>query len=163
MIRCARYLLLIGMAVFFVGRALPRRWFRADRFPFNSFFWEKNGKIYRALGVQHWKDKVPDMSRHSRKMLKKQISRRPDREQIQALIRETCVAELSHWVLILLSLPVLRFCPGIGGRAIYALCVLGNLVFVVIQRYNRPRLVRTAQRWATPEPAVYRSHCSAED
>ncbi len=145
-VRCAEYLLMIGMAVFVIGKALPRKWFYGERFPFCSFSWEQDGRIYRAIGVHRWKDKVPDMSRHSRKMLKKQMDVHSDRAHLEALVQETCVAELSHWVLILLSLPVLHIYPGTGGRVIYGLCVAGNLIFVVIQRYNRPRLCRAARK-----------------
>ena len=31
---------------------------------------------------------------------------------------------------------------GLWGWVAYALCILGNFPFMLIQRYNRPRLVR---------------------
>jgi len=58
------------------------------------------------------------------------------------MIQETCVAEFVHLLLIFLGLGVLRLCPDAWGVILYALYVLlGNLPFVLIQRYNRPRLV----------------------
>ena len=36
---------------------------KADRFPFALWPWEKDGKLFRALRVRKWKDRVPDMSK----------------------------------------------------------------------------------------------------
>ena len=57
------------------------------------------------------------------------------------MIEETCVAEFTHFVLILLGFYALRLWPGTGGAVVTAIYILfGNLPFLIIQRYNRPRL-----------------------
>ncbi len=57
------------------------------------------------------------------------------------MIGETCVAEFTHFVLILLGFYALRLWPGTGGAVVTAIYILfGNLPFLIIQRYNRPRL-----------------------
>lgn len=63
------------------------------------------------------------------------------------LVRETCVAEAVHWALIVCVTPILAYAvPGLPG-ALIALCyALGNLLFVMIQRYNRPRLATIQKR-----------------
>ena len=60
-LRCCAYFAALGVASFFVGRLLPKSWFHADRFPYRCAPWE--AKLYRALRVHAWQDKVPDMSR----------------------------------------------------------------------------------------------------
>ena len=63
---------------------------------------------------------------------------------------ETCVAELTHALLCIAGLALLWLWPGTGGIVLFALYVLlGNIPFILIQRYNRPRLqklLRAAER-----------------
>ena len=51
-------------------------------------------------------------------------------------------AECIHLLLPLAGLYCLRLWPGAGGIVVTLLYFLGNLPFVLIQRYNRPRLQR---------------------
>ena len=59
------------------------------------------------------------------------------------MIQETCVAELIHMLLSVTGLACLAIWPGLGGIAVTIVYILlGNLPFIIIQRYNRPRLER---------------------
>ena len=59
------------------------------------------------------------------------------------MIQETCVAELTHALLCLAGIAVFWIWPGPGGLILFLIDVfLGNLPFILIQRYNRPRLIR---------------------
>ena len=80
----------LGIVSHYVGQALPRRWFHPDRFPYRSFSWEQDGQIYRRLGVQHWKDLVPDMSKVMPDMIPKQVALRETSEEAMVLVQETC-------------------------------------------------------------------------
>lgn len=143
---CTVYVAAIGILSNIVGNALPRCWFRADAFPFRSYAWERGGKVYQKLHIRAWKDRVPDMSRIIRKMYRKEVSASPNAENLQRLIEETCVAEAVHAILILLSLYVVKIWKGAAGWIIWGLCILGNLPFIIIQRYNRPRFLKTLNR-----------------
>lgn len=139
----ALYLILLGIAAHFIGNALPRKWFDAERFPYRSYRFENDGRLYRKIGVQHWKDRVPDMSRICTDMRPKTIGVHTNAEDVATLIGETCIAECVHWVLILLSSVVLLISPNITGvLLLLADILLFNLPFVIIQRYNRPKLMR---------------------
>jgi len=87
---------------------------------------------------------VPDMSRLLPDMVKKQIpAAAATAAQAAALVQETCAAELVHGASCLLGLVCLWLWPGWGGAAaVLVWILLGNLPFILIQRYNRPRLVR---------------------
>lgn len=146
---CALYVAFIGIVSNPLGNLLPRRWFDSDKFPYRSFAWEREGKFYERLHIRAWKDLLPDMSKIVPGMVRKEVSARPTAEGLDRLVRETCVAEAVHGVLILLSLAVLKIWEGPGGWICYALCLLGNLPFILIQRYNRPRLVRMLNRIKT--------------
>lgn len=143
---CALHVSVAGIAMRYIGNLYDREWFLWDKFPFRPFFWEKSGKFYRKLRVKKWKTRLPDASKRHKDMYEKKVSIQPDKENLRRLIQETCVAEIVHYQLIILSLPVLRIWPGAGGVVSFSLCVAGNLAFSIIQRYNRPRLIKTLQR-----------------
>jgi glycosyl-4,4'-diaponeurosporenoate acyltransferase len=121
--------------------------FAYGAFPFAPWGFEKNGRFYEKLGVRKWKDRVPDMSRVLKKLPPKNLRGGASAEQLETLVQETCVAELVHTALIIMSLAVLFYWRGWGAAAFLAVYNLfGNVPFIVIQRYNRPRLVRLCER-----------------
>lgn len=143
---CALYIALIGIVSHPIGNLLGRHRFRADRAPWRSFAWEDGGRFWRRLGVHKWKDKVPDMSKLLPDMVRKQVALTDGAAQFDALINETCVAELVHYALAVCSAAVMWILPNALGVAVWLLCLLGNLPFAVIQRYNRPRLLKVRNR-----------------
>ena len=145
-LHCVLYLFLAGISFFFVGEALPRRWFHPDRRPFSCMKHEQNGKIYDHLHIRGWKDRVPDLSKLLPDMIPKRLRACESLSQMDRLIRETCVAELTHNVLIGAGLACLWIWPGRGGRIMSLLWAVGNVPFILIQRYNRPRLEHLAER-----------------
>lgn len=136
------YIAALGIASHFVGQALPRAHFSPERFPYRAYGWENGGKVYEKLGIKHWKDKLPDMSRIMPDMVKKRMTSDAD-----ALIAETCVAEMIHACLMLLSLGIFAFWRGAWAWVFWLVYnIFGNVPFILIQRYNRPRLVKLASR-----------------
>ena len=67
------YIAALGILSHFVGQALPRSWFSAERFPYCAAEWENGGKVYEKLGIKRWKDFLPDMSRIMPDMVKKKM------------------------------------------------------------------------------------------
>lgn len=142
--RCCVYLSLLGILSYPAGR-LARHILRADRFPFRVQPWE--AKAYRALRVHDWQAKVPDMSRLLPRLIPPKRLTKDYRAQLPRMIEETCVAEFVHVLLSLLGLRVVKIWPGAGGRLLAAgYILLGNVPFILIQRYNRPRLQRLLER-----------------
>lgn len=131
----------LGALSFFLGEKLPRRWFRADAFPFRCYAWEQNGAIYEKISVRRWKSFFPDMSRIVRSTYTKKLGSMRDTAHVRRLIEETCSAEAVHWALVLLSVlfPLLMGPSGWIAMALYN--VVGNLPPIIIQRYNRPRVM----------------------
>ena len=145
-LRCALHVGVAGIVMRYIGNLYDRNWFLWDKFPFRPFSWEKSGKLYRRLRVKKCKDRLPDASKHHKDMYEKKVNIRPDKENLCRLIQETCVAEIVHYQLIFLSLPLLKIWPGLGGIICFCLAVIGNLIFAIIQRYNRPRLIKAMER-----------------
>ena len=140
------YVAFLGITAQIIGVRLPRRWFDAGKFPYAAFAFETDGRIYKALRVRRWKTLVPDMSRISKPMIPKRINAGAvTSEDIDALVKETCVAEFVHISLSFLSLAILSFWKNQYGVLFVILYILvGNVPFIIIQRYNRPQLIRVS-------------------
>ncbi|MDO5412622.1 MAG: glycosyl-4,4'-diaponeurosporenoate acyltransferase [bacterium] len=142
MLKCILYLTAIGAASFVIGRLLPKSWLHEDRFPFRPFAFERQGKRYEKLRIKSWQNKLPDMSRLFKHLMPAKKMNGDTLRDLPLMIKETCVAECIHLLLPLAGLYCLRLWPGAGGIVVTLLYFLGNLPFVLIQRYNRPRLQR---------------------
>lgn len=143
LLKCLIYLAVVGIVSFIFGRILPAEWFFYDRFPYHSFTFEKNGELYRRMGVPKWKEKFPDMSViFPNWMPSKKLPKTIDVNQVRLMIQETCIAELIHGLLGIAGFGCIFIWRGIGGIAISVTYLLGNLPYVLIQRYNRQKLVR---------------------
>ena len=136
----AVYIAVSGFIFYLLGETFPRKWFSEDKFPYKDFLWEKHGKIYNKLKIRKWKNKLLDMSKIFTSMIPKAVSTNVTPAQLQALIKETCVAEFIHYVLCFTSVGVCWIYKDAKGVFVWFLCILGNLPYIVIQRYNRPLL-----------------------
>ena len=142
MLKCILYLAVIGVASFVIGRLLLKSWLHEDRFPFRPFAFERQGKLYEKLKIKSWQNKLPDMSRLCKHCMPAKKMNADTLWELPLMIKENCVAEFIHLLLPLAGLYCLRLWPGAGGVIVTLLYFLGNLPFVLIQRYNRPRLQR---------------------
>ena len=150
-VRCLVYMAVWSVACFPLGRLFKQMGLRWDRFPFAAFDWEHGGAIYLCTGIRRWKDLVPDVSKMFPGIVpKKVITGRPGPALLRDMLAETCVAELTHLMLCVTGLAMPFMWPGWGGVCTYVVYVLlGNLPFIMIQRYNRPRfrlLLEAAER-----------------
>lgn len=110
----------------------------------NVWFREKSfeNKLYKLIRVRAWKKHLPTYS--------------PDtfdtsQKTVKELVGATCQAEIVHEIIILLSLLPIALIPFLGGAAAMiitsVLAMLYDSLFVILQRYNRPKLVRVMGRF----------------
>lgn len=108
-------------------------WFREKRF-------EK--RFYHLLRVRKWKKYIPTYHPDTFDT---------DKKTVKEIIGATCQAEIVHEVIMALSLLPIAVIPFLGGAAaIFTTSVLSMLidfVFVILQRYNRPKLIRVMERF----------------
>lgn len=109
-----------------------RKWYRPRP-------WEAG--LYRALRVKGWKDKLPtyDPSLFESKT-----------HSWAEIAQATCQAELVHEINIPLSFLPLLTVRWFGAFGVFLLTSIGgacfDLLFVVIQRYNRARILKLLRR-----------------
>lgn len=140
---CVIYYAGTGIASFVLGRLLPKHWFHPQSFWFRCHSFEENGRLYEKLRIRHWQKRVPDMSKILPWIMPAKKLAAGFQTQLPRMLEETCVAEFTHVLLCVTGLYGLKLWPGPGGLILYILYVtVFNLPFILIQRYNRPRLLR---------------------
>lgn len=140
---CAVYCAIAGIAGFVFGRLISKCQLSPDKGWFRCFAFEKDGAVYEKLKIRKWQSRVPDMSRIVPFWMPPKNLTGDYRQRLPVMIRETCVAELTHIVVSILGLPCLGLWPGLGGILVTAVFILlFNAPYILIQRYNRPRLIR---------------------
>ena len=138
------YLALLGLLCFPVGRLLARYTFRADRLPFRSLSFENDGRLYIKIGIRKWQNRLPDVSKLFPNVVpEKKLKEGLSATGLHRMVQETCVAEVTHVLLCIAGAALLWLWPGAGGVIFFVFYILiGNVPFILIQRYNRPRLQR---------------------
>ena len=136
------YILVIGQVGFFFGLSLPRDCFNENAFPYKLFDWEKNGSIYEKTYIRKWKTRVPDMSMITKRIFPKKIKQNIKSADVDRLVKESCIAEMVHYILCLFSIGIYNIWKGKLG-IIFALLYIfiGNVPYIIIQRYNRPNFI----------------------
>ena len=109
-----------------------KRWYQQRSF-------EKD--LYKKLKVKEWKNKMPSYEPSLFSVENKSFD-----EIAQAM----CQAEIVHEIIILFSfLPILSV-RWFGALPIFVITSIGaaafDMIFVIMQRFNRPRIVKLAER-----------------
>lgn len=111
---------------------LSRRWYQPQP-------WED--KLYRLLRVREWKNKLPTYYPESFS---------PRKHSWEEIAQAMCQSELVHEVNMLLSFVPLLAVKYFGSFYVFLLTSIGaalfDLLFVIMQRYNRPRVLAIARR-----------------
>ena len=138
-------ILLLQLATAWITTKVPLGQFQTDAWLYRTRPWERDGKIWKKLfGVTSWKDHLPDGAAFFRNGMKKNIVHGRNPHYLDRLARETCRAELTHTV-VLAFVPVFwLWNDPISGLVITGFIALANLPCVIVQRFNRPRLLRAA-------------------
>lgn len=110
--------------------------------------WEQDGRFWRRVRVEHWKDRVPEAGAlFPGGRSKRQLTGRSDAD-LRAFQRETVRAERVHW-LILASSPIhALWCDPTLFASMVVFGLAFDLPFIVIQRFNRGRIHRILSRRA---------------
>ncbi len=91
------------------------------------------------------------MSKICKHMVPKTFDIASDSGCLKRLLYETCVAEFIHWLLIIFGFYCKIIWKGNGGTVISIIWMLGNLPFIIIQRYNRPKIMKTYKKMSEIE------------
>ncbi len=109
-----------------------RRWFQEKAF-------EK--KLYQALKVKEWKKWLPTFNPENFNLKNRSV---------EEIIQVSCQAEVVHEIIMLFSFAPILFSIWFGSLGVFIItsCAasLFDSIFVIMQRFNRPRLMRLLNR-----------------
>ena len=108
-------------------------WFREKKF---------ESKFFKFIRVKKWKKLLPTYN---------PATFDASQKTVYEIVGATCQAEIVHEIIMVLSLLPIIFIPLLGGAiAIIITSVLATLfdfLFVILQRYNRPKLIKVMNRF----------------
>lgn len=98
-------------------------------------------RLYKCLKVKRWKDKMPTYDPELFSL---------EKHSLEEIVQAMCQAEVVHEIIVVFSfVPLLAAIP-FGTFPVFLITsVLAaglDLMFVMMQRYNRPRILRLAAR-----------------
>ena len=123
-----------------VGTIVPRcmknpadnRWFRQQSF---------ETKLYKMLKVKQWKDHMPTYD---------PVSFSLQHNTPEQIVYNSCVSEAVHVVIVVFSFVPILFSQWWGALPVFLitsiLAALFDSCFVMMQRYNRPRLLHILKK-----------------
>lgn len=126
---------------------LPLHWFDPAKRLYQTRPWEKNGEVYQHwLRVRSWKDLIPNGSALYPDTFSIKKLPSVDLAYLERWLVESCRAEFCHWVMILPGFLFFLWNSVELGWWMVVYAVLNNVVVIVLQRFNRPRMRRLLSR-----------------
>lgn len=138
---------ILHMLIAFGATVLPRRLFHEKQWLYRIRSWEKDGTIYnRLFKVKKWKGGLPDGAAWFRGGFAKKKLTASEPEYIDLFVKETCRGEFTHWIVIALSPLFFLWNGKIAGAIMIVYALAANLPCIMVQRFNRPQLLRILAR-----------------
>ena len=134
---------IIHVGVSYIMTHQPLTAFNADSWLYRKHNWEKNGKMYeRIFRLKSWKKKLPDGAAIFKNGFEKKHLKATNEDYLHDFLRETCRAELTHWIVLLFGPVFLIWNLWWVGIVMIVYAVIANIPCIITQRYNRIRIKR---------------------
>ena len=139
----AIHVIIIGLITGFIFALVPGKLFLKFQNYYKLFRFEQEGRFYnKYFKINIWKDKLPQFSELTKFGFSKSSLNNVSGEYLEQFYIETMRAELSHWFLIMCSPIYFLFAEKILLWFTIIGNIIGNLPFIMIQRYNRGRILK---------------------
>lgn len=113
-------------------------------FNYNSFWFKEKSfekKLYKAIKVKKWKNKLPSFNPQTY-----MVNNIP----LESIVNTMCRNEVIHEIIAVLSFVPILFSLVFDETLVFiitsVIACLFDLIFVVMQRYNRPRVIKLLNR-----------------
>lgn len=139
---------LIHMGVSYIMSQQSLTLFNINSWLYRKRGWEKNGRLYEKLfKLKSWKRRLPDGAAIFKSGFEKKRLKGTNKDYLDSFVRETCRAELTHWIVFLFGPLFLIWNLWWVGIVMIVYATIANIPCVVTQRYNRIRLQRIAKSY----------------
>lgn len=136
----------ISLAMTFICEKIPDNIYQYKKWLFRERRWENGGRIYENyFKVKKWKSKLPDISDFMKWRFNKKHLAEVNNKYLSVFLTESCKSEFTHWMIIMSTMLFNFWNDYITTIFIFMIACLLNLPYIIIQRYNRPRLVKMLQ------------------
>ncbi|HEY9093334.1 MAG TPA: hypothetical protein VIN62_00615 [Candidatus Cryosericum sp.] len=120
-------------------RLLPASWINPDSWYFRPKTWERGGRFYEDhFHINRWKDRLPAVDGFNA-ISKKRLGG-VSADYLRQFVVETCRGESHHVRTIVETAVFALWNPPSIFWAVFIIGGLCQLPFIMVQRYNRPRL-----------------------
>ena len=136
----------IHMGVSYIMARQPSDSFNTSSWLYRKRKWERNGRFYEQFfRLKLWKSKLPDGAAMFKNGFEKKHLKETGKDYLESFVRETCRAELTHWIVFLFGPVFLIWNLWWVGIVMIIYAAMANIPCVITQRYNRIRLQRIAK------------------
>jgi glycosyl-4,4'-diaponeurosporenoate acyltransferase len=131
------------LGIGYLSLKFPENWLDPNLHFFQAHPWEEEGKLYQRLfNVRSWKHLIPDGSKAYKHAYSIKHLASSELSHLKRWLKESVRSELCHWFMILPA-PLFFLWNSIkGGWLMVLYAFLNNLVPIILQRFNRPRMRR---------------------
>lgn len=129
------YHFVMRLAVGLISRIFPKKFIVPD----NKWFSPKKceRKIYKFLNVKKWKEHIPAYYPEAFSL---------EKYSLEQISKTMCGAELTHEIIVVFSFVPILFSLEFGEPLVFVvtsfLAAAVDSVFIIVQRYNRPRILK---------------------
>jgi glycosyl-4,4'-diaponeurosporenoate acyltransferase len=137
------FFLLISVVISLIAEKLPNSLYNYKFWLFKEKSWEKGGRFYEKwFVVKSWKCRLPEISDFLKSRFTKKHLNNNNKEYLKVFLMESCKSEFTHWMIIVSSLffYINEDLPSV--ISIFFLSCILNVPYIIIQRYNRPRIIK---------------------
>ncbi len=146
-LRDAAIWFLLHMLGVYLCHKIPDRAYADHRSVFQSRCWERRGSVYKRWFLIHrWKHYLPDGGQINDRGFAKANLKASTAGYLETFVLETMRAEAIHWFGIASLLVFFLLHPFPRNLAVVGALVILDAPFIMIQRYNRPRLQRIVDK-----------------
>lgn len=139
--------ILISLAMTFICEKVPVRVYHYKKWLFRERRWEHGGLLYEQLfRVKKWKSKLPDISDFMKWRFNKKHLAESSTDYLSVFLTESCKSEFTHWMIIASTVLFNLWNNFSAVLLMFIIACILNLPYIIIQRYNRPRLIRLMRR-----------------
>ena len=129
----------LSVAVGYAGHRVPSRWLTRDGALTRLRPFETDGSFWqRRFAVRRWKDRLPDAGAFFGGISKRRLRG----TTLEVFLIETRRAEIVHWGLLACAPLFALWNPPLLTGAMLFFALIANGPCLVVQRFNRARLLR---------------------
>jgi glycosyl-4,4'-diaponeurosporenoate acyltransferase len=126
----------------YAAHRMPTARLSADRGILRLRAVERGGRVYEAVRIRRWKDRLPEAGALFPGGVSKRALRSSDAAGRRQFAVETRRAELGHWWCFACAPLFALWNPPVGAVLMVIYGAAANLPCIAVQRYNRGRLAR---------------------